>query len=168
MRVACYLLPQCHPRNIDHHCLPNRSVPRAKRLRSSCSAQFDPIQNRFVTAATTPSCPIDADEFIRRFLIHVLPDGSSHPSLSSRTAGVSRFLKSYHPKYHPRILPLRVLPCRPGRRRCRSTAGRRRRVGKSRQKADFPCAAFVHSDRGIVAVRFESAALSLAGHVVFA
>jgi len=35
---------------------------------------------------------ISADEFIRRFLLHVLPKGS-------------RFLKSYHPKYHPEDLP---------------------------------------------------------------
>ena len=52
---------------------------------------------------------LDADEFIRRFLIHVLPDGFHrirHPV--SETAGFSRFLKSYHPKYHPK--DLRLIP----------------------------------------------------------
>src|SRR5215469_2705994 len=43
-------------------------------------------------------------QFIRRFLMHVLPEGFHRlRHLPSKTAGFSRFLKSYHPEYHPRI-----------------------------------------------------------------
>ena len=47
---------------------------------------------------------LDAHEFIRRFLIHVLPKGFHRIRHSaSKTAVFSRFLKSCHPEYHPRI-----------------------------------------------------------------
>jgi hypothetical protein len=43
-------------------------------------------------------------EFIRRFLMHVLPKGFHRIRHSaSKTAVFSRFLKSCHPEYHPRI-----------------------------------------------------------------
>ena len=45
---------------------------------------------------------LDADEFIRRFLIHVLPDGFHRIRHSpNKTAGFGRLLKLDHPNYHP-------------------------------------------------------------------
>ena len=45
---------------------------------------------------------LDADEFVRRFLIHVLPDGFHRiRHWPSKTTGFSRLLKSYRPKIPP-------------------------------------------------------------------
>jgi hypothetical protein len=45
---------------------------------------------------------LSPDEFIRRFLLHVLPKGFHRIRHCPRkTADFSRSLKSYHPKYHP-------------------------------------------------------------------
>jgi hypothetical protein len=57
---------------------------------------------RAKSAARYKLMTLDADEFIRRFLIHVLPDGFHRiRHLPSKAAGFSHFLKLYPPKYHP-------------------------------------------------------------------